>query len=122
MITPTPMTDLVPIHLASKGMLITQFDLEAIEKLGLVKIDLLGTRGLSVLGEVSQRVYGWQKRDYANASAVLRSTTSVASSSAAIARSCRASLSRKKKMPAPIAAMAATKRATTKNRLRCCNL
>jgi DNA polymerase III alpha subunit len=33
---------------------ITQFDLESIERLGLVKIDLLGIRGLTVLGDVAQ--------------------------------------------------------------------
>ena len=33
-------------------MVITQFDLESIERLGLVKIDLLGIRGLTVLGDV----------------------------------------------------------------------
>ena len=53
-IAPTQMTDLSPTQLAAKGMLITQFDLESIERLGLVKIDLLGIRGLTVLGDVAQ--------------------------------------------------------------------
>ena len=48
------MTDLVPTQLAAKGIVITQFDLDSIEKLGLVKIDLLGIRGLTVLGDVAQ--------------------------------------------------------------------
>jgi len=63
-ITPEPMTDLVPTHLASKGMIITQFDLESIEKLGLVKIDLLGTRGLTVIGEVAEKIHRWNKDTY----------------------------------------------------------
>ncbi len=53
-ISPGPLTDLVPTQLASKGVVITQFDLESIERLGLVKIDLLGIRGLTVLGDVAQ--------------------------------------------------------------------
>ena len=53
MITPGPLDETTPTQLAAKGVLISQFDLESIQRLGLVKIDLLGIRGLSVLGEVS---------------------------------------------------------------------
>jgi DNA-directed DNA polymerase III PolC len=53
-ISPGKMTDLVPTQLASKGIIITQFNLESVSRLGLVKIDLLGIRGLSVLGDVAQ--------------------------------------------------------------------
>jgi DNA polymerase-3 subunit alpha len=52
-IAPGALHDLVPTQTASKGIRITQFDLEMVERLGLVKIDLLGTRGLSVLGDVA---------------------------------------------------------------------
>lgn len=72
-ITPGAMTDLVPVHLASKGILITQFDLEPIEKLGLVKIDLLGTRGLTVLGNVAEKVYSWRRTEFRNPLNVLDS-------------------------------------------------
>ncbi len=51
-ISPGPMTDLAPTQRANKGVTITQFDLDSIERLGLVKIDLLGIRGLTVLGDV----------------------------------------------------------------------
>jgi DNA polymerase-3 subunit alpha len=51
-ISPGPLTDMAPTQLASKGVVITQFDLDSIERLGLVKIDLLGIRGLTVLGDV----------------------------------------------------------------------
>ncbi len=70
-ISPTPMTDLVPTHLASKGILIAQFDLEMIESLGLVKIDLLGTRGLTVIGDVAEKVYTWHSTEYTTALEVL---------------------------------------------------
>ncbi len=72
-IAPTPLTDRVPIHLASKGMNITQFDLESIERLGLVKIDLLGTRGLTVQGDVAEKVSSWRRTEYPNTLALLES-------------------------------------------------
>jgi DNA polymerase-3 subunit alpha len=54
-VAPGPLTDLVPVtRSGSKGVVITQFDLEAVEALGLVKIDLLGIRGLTVIGDVAE--------------------------------------------------------------------
>ncbi|MCB9134399.1 MAG: DNA polymerase III subunit alpha [Anaerolineales bacterium] len=70
-IAPGPLTDLVPLHLASKGLVVTQFDLDAIQQMGLVKIDLLGTRGLSVLGDVAEQIYSWNRREYRTPLAVL---------------------------------------------------
>jgi DNA-directed DNA polymerase III PolC len=55
-ISPGTMHDLVPTQKAAKGVVITQFDLKSIECLGLVKIDLLGIRGLTVLGDVAQSI------------------------------------------------------------------
>ncbi len=57
-ITPGPMLDFLPTHLASKGLVITQFDLDSVERLGLVKIDLLGIRGLTVMGDVAESISG----------------------------------------------------------------
>lgn len=51
-ISPSALNDLAPTQVAAKGVVITQFDLDSIERLGLVKIDLLGIRGLTVLGDV----------------------------------------------------------------------
>ena len=48
-VSPEPLTDLVPVRRSPKGMLVAQFDMDAIEALGFVKIDLLGQAGLSVL-------------------------------------------------------------------------
>ena len=59
-ISPGPMTDLVPTQMASKGVTITQFDLGSIESLGLVKIDLLGIRGLTVIGDVAEAIAAQQ--------------------------------------------------------------
>ena len=56
MISPQPITDFVPVLLASKGVVITQFDLDSVSHIGLVKIDLLGIRGLTVLGDVAEEL------------------------------------------------------------------
>ncbi len=50
-LTPGPIMDHVPLERAAKGVIVTQFDKDAIERIGLVKIDLLGNRGLSTVDE-----------------------------------------------------------------------
>jgi DNA-directed DNA polymerase III PolC len=55
-ITPGPLTDVVPVQWASKGFLITQFDHRDVEALGLPKIDLLGISALTVLADASSLV------------------------------------------------------------------
>jgi len=41
----------VPLQRASQGLIVTQFEMNAAEATGLVKIDLLGQRGLSVIAD-----------------------------------------------------------------------
>ncbi len=48
-ITPGPLTDVVPVQWAPKGFLITQFDHQDVEALGLPKLDLLGISALTVI-------------------------------------------------------------------------
>jgi error-prone DNA polymerase len=48
-ITPKPLCDYVPIQKAPKGVPIIQWEKEATEQSGLVKIDLLGNRSLGVI-------------------------------------------------------------------------
>lgn len=55
-ITPGPLTDVVPLQWAPKGFLITQFDHQDLEALGLPKLDLLGIRALTVLADTSDLV------------------------------------------------------------------
>jgi DNA-directed DNA polymerase III PolC len=50
-ITPGPIRDHAPLTRASKGLVITQYDMHAVEALGLVKIDLLGNRALSIVAD-----------------------------------------------------------------------
>jgi DNA-directed DNA polymerase III PolC len=53
-ITPRPIEDYVPLQRAPKGIIITQFDKDAAEHIGLVKIDLLGNRALSTVDEAKR--------------------------------------------------------------------
>ncbi|MBN1754883.1 DNA polymerase III subunit alpha, partial [bacterium] len=55
-ISPEPITHFVPLQRAAKGIAITQFDMFSIEKIGLVKIDLLGQRALTILRETVEAV------------------------------------------------------------------
>jgi DNA polymerase-3 subunit alpha len=50
-ITPGPLTDIVPLQWAPKGFVITQFDHGDVEAIGLPKLDLLGIRALTVLAD-----------------------------------------------------------------------
>jgi len=44
-----PLTEHVPLEIATKGIVVTQYDMNAIEALGLIKMDLLGQRGLTTM-------------------------------------------------------------------------
>ena len=48
-----PLTDLVPLERATKGLVITQYDMGPIERMGLIKMDILGQKGLSVIEDTS---------------------------------------------------------------------
>lgn len=66
-VAPGALTDLVPVmRSGSKGIIITQIDLESVEALGLVKIDLLGIRGLTVLGDVAEFITESKPDQYLN--------------------------------------------------------
>ncbi len=51
-----PLNDLVPTQYSGKGVTITQYDLGGVQRMGLVKMDLLGIRGLTVLGDVADQI------------------------------------------------------------------
>ena len=72
LVAPDLITNWVPVlRSASKDFHITQFDLDGVEAIGLVKIDLLGIRGLSVLGDVAEMIYSWRRTEYQHALQVL---------------------------------------------------
>jgi DNA-directed DNA polymerase III PolC len=76
-VAPGALTDLVAVmRSGGKDVVITQLDLESVEALGLVKIDLLGIRGLTVLGDVAEFIQQAQPERFANRLDVLDSTPS----------------------------------------------
>jgi DNA polymerase-3 subunit alpha len=48
-ISPVPLTDLVPLHRTKNDEIVTAFDMVAIDKLGLLKMDFLGLTTLTIL-------------------------------------------------------------------------
>lgn len=77
-VAPGALTDLVPVmNSGGKSVVITQLDLDSVEALGLVKIDLLGIRGLTVVGDVAEFVQQSQPEQYATPLSVLDSTPSI---------------------------------------------
>jgi DNA polymerase III alpha subunit len=63
-LTPRPIEEYVPLQRAAKGVVITQFEKDAIEHVGLVKIDLLGNRGLATVDE-ARALAAWVSRPLA---------------------------------------------------------
>jgi DNA-directed DNA polymerase III PolC len=63
-ITPGPLTDVVPVQWAPKGFLITQYDHSDVEAIGLPKIDLLGIRALTVLSDATELIRDHHKPDF----------------------------------------------------------
>lgn len=55
-LSPGPIVDYVPLERAAKGLVVTQYDMHFVEDLGLVKIDLLGNRAITVLQDSLERL------------------------------------------------------------------
>jgi len=64
-ITPKPLTDYIALERATKGLVVTQCDMYQAEKLGLVKIDILGQRGLAVIVDCMEHVKRTEGDDFA---------------------------------------------------------
>ncbi|HUN88488.1 MAG TPA: DNA polymerase III subunit alpha [Terriglobales bacterium] len=50
-ISPVPLTDLVPLHLTKNDEIVTAYDMKAVEKLGLLKMDFLGLTTLTIIDD-----------------------------------------------------------------------
>ena len=50
-VSPEPITDMIPMQRGDKGYEITQWSMYEVEEAGLVKIDIIGQKGLAVIGE-----------------------------------------------------------------------
>ncbi len=55
-IGPGPLDRWVPLEMATKGIVVTQYEMNAIEAIGLVKIDLLGNRAISTIAETIEGI------------------------------------------------------------------
>ncbi|HXJ08290.1 MAG TPA: DNA polymerase III subunit alpha, partial [Burkholderiales bacterium] len=71
LITPGPLLDYVPLYRQKDGTVTTQWDMKSVEKVGLLKMDFLGLRTLSVLDECLRLVkkhhgveIDWQALDF----------------------------------------------------------
>lgn len=65
-VSPSNLGEIIPLQRSgANNTIITQMDMEAVQAFGLVKIDLLGIRGLTVLGDVAEAVQSWRKARYA---------------------------------------------------------
>ncbi|MFW6107322.1 MAG: DNA polymerase III subunit alpha [bacterium] len=51
-----PLENYVPLQRATKGIVVTQYEKDAIEDIGLVKMDFLGNHGLTIRDETARRV------------------------------------------------------------------
>lgn len=58
-----PLTNVTPLQMAAKGVVVTQFDKDDIEDLGLVKLDLLSLRTLSAVEDAVSAVNRNTRRD-----------------------------------------------------------
>jgi len=50
-IAPKPLTDLVPLHRTKNDEIVTAYDMKAVEKLGLLKMDFLGLTTLTIIDD-----------------------------------------------------------------------
>jgi DNA polymerase III subunit alpha len=50
-IAPEPLTEYVPLQTGSEGLALTQYPMEALEEIGLLKMDFLGLRNLTIIQE-----------------------------------------------------------------------
>jgi DNA polymerase III subunit alpha len=55
-ITPEPVTNYVPLYRTNKDEIVTQYDMRIVEKMGLLKMDFLGLRTLTVIDDAIKSV------------------------------------------------------------------
>src|ERR1700676_4981701 len=55
-ISPRPLTDVVPVYKTNRDEITTQYDMNALERIGLLKMDFLGLTTLTVLQDTSRMI------------------------------------------------------------------
>ncbi|MBQ0140192.1 MAG: DNA polymerase III subunit alpha [Kurthia sp.] len=61
-LSPIPLVDIVPIEKSGEDLFITQWPMKEIEEVGLLKMDFLGLRNLSILDHIRSLIYFNEKR------------------------------------------------------------
>ncbi len=56
MISPQPLTELVPLYKSNRDEIMTQYDMNALARLGLLKMDFLGLTTLTILHDAVQMI------------------------------------------------------------------
>jgi len=56
-ITPGPLTDYVPLYRTNNDEITTQYDWVSVEEIGVVKMDFLGLKTLSIISETERMIY-----------------------------------------------------------------
>ncbi|HVT03727.1 MAG TPA: DNA polymerase III subunit alpha [Thermoanaerobaculia bacterium] len=56
-ITPEPVTNYVPLYRTNKDEVVTQYDMRIVEKMGLLKMDFLGLRTLTVIDDAIKSIH-----------------------------------------------------------------
>ena len=62
-IAPSKLTDFVPLYKSNKDEITTQYDMKGIEKIGLLKMDFLGLRTLTVIDDTLRLLKEEKKKD-----------------------------------------------------------
>ena len=62
-ISPQPLTDLLPLYKTNRDEITTQYDMKGLERLGLLKMDFLGLTTLTVLDRHGEAGRGQPRRD-----------------------------------------------------------
>ena len=55
-ISPQPLTELVPLHRTKNDEIVTAYDMKAVEKMGLLKMDFLGLTTLTIIDDALQLI------------------------------------------------------------------
>ncbi len=63
-ISPAPLTEFMPLYKANRGEITTQYPMEDIEKLGLLKMDFLGLRTLTVIRKTEELIRSKYEKDF----------------------------------------------------------
>ncbi|MFN3927015.1 MAG: DNA polymerase III subunit alpha [Pseudanabaenaceae cyanobacterium] len=63
-IAPMPLVEIVPLQKSNEGSIVTQYPMEDLESLGLLKMDFLGLRNLTIIDQTVQLIRKYRQPDF----------------------------------------------------------